>query len=49
MKEISEYRKSATIYLIPNLRSGNTLKVEFTTPFANAVFSDVLKELRKLG
>jgi FKBP-type peptidyl-prolyl cis-trans isomerase (trigger factor) len=49
MKEVSEYRKSVTIYLVPNFRSGNTLKVEFTVPFANAVFSDVLKELRKLG
>lgn len=49
MKEISEYRKSVTIYLIPNLRSGNTLKVEFTAPFANVVFSDVLEKLRKLG
>jgi len=47
MKEINEYRKSATIYFVPNLRNGNSLKIEFTLPFANAVFSDILQELRK--
>jgi hypothetical protein len=49
MKEVSEYRKSATIYLIPNLRSGNTLKVEFSGFFDIAVFKDILAKLRYLG
>ena len=49
MKEISEYRKSVTIYLIPNLRSGNSLRVEFGGLFDIAVFKDTLVRLRRLN
>jgi hypothetical protein len=49
MKEISEYRKSATIYLVPNLRNGNSLKIEFGGLFDIDVFKSVLKRLRSLG
>jgi len=48
MKEISEYRKSATIYFVPNLRNGNSLKIEFGN-FDVDIFNNVLKKLRNLG
>ena len=49
MKNIEEYTKSANIYLIPNVRSGNSLKVEFGGFFDISVFENVLTKLRKLG
>ena len=55
MKEINEYRKSATIYLVPNLRNGNSLKIEFRTLFGEvlddgkAILNDIMDKLRSLG
>jgi hypothetical protein len=53
MKEIAEYKRPITIYLVPNLRNGNSLRVEFNILFNSvvwkSVFDSTLSQLRKLG
>ena len=53
MKEIAEYKRPITIYLVPNLRNGNSLRVEFNILFNSvvwkSVFDSTLTQLRKLG
>lgn len=53
MKEIKEYKKPITIYLVPHLRNGNSLKIEFNILFGDVVFKSVLdsvfNKLCKLG
>jgi hypothetical protein len=53
MEELKEYKRPITIYLVPNLRNGNSLKVEFNILFNDVVFKSVfdstLTQLRKLG
>lgn len=53
MKELTEYKRPITIYLVPNLRNGNSLKVEFNILFGDVVFKSVLdstfNKLCKLG
>lgn len=59
MKRISEYRKPATIYLVPGLRNGNSLRVEFRTVLDTTLglenledsktTKDILDRLRSLG
>lgn len=41
MKNLTEYKKPITIYLVPNLRNGNSLKVEFNILFDDVVFKPV--------
>lgn len=53
MENLAEYKRPITIYLVPNLRNGNSLKVEFNILFGDVVFKSVfdstLDKLRKLG
>lgn len=53
MKEVTEYKKPITIYLVPNLRNGNSLKVEFNILFGDVIFKSVFdstfNKLCKLG
>jgi hypothetical protein len=53
MKEVAEYKRPITIYLVPNLRNGNSLRVEFNIIFNEVVFKSTfdstLSKLRKLG
>lgn len=55
MKIIDEYKKPATIYLVPNLRNGNSLRIEFRTVFdavlddGSKIISRTLERLRGLG
>lgn len=50
MKNINEYRKSVTIYLVPSVRSGNSLRIEFCPPyeFGHGFTKAILENLRKL-
>ena len=49
MKRIEEYRKTATIYLVPNLRNGNSLRVEFGGCFDSGDIKRLVEKLRYLG
>ena len=49
MKRIEEYRKTATIYLVPNLRNGNSLRVEFGGYFDSGDIKRIVEKLRYLG
>lgn len=51
MKEFNYYLVSSTIYLVPHLRNGNSLRIEFNPEYVSRFvneYHDILDRLRKL-
>lgn len=45
MKNLTEYKRPITIYLVPHLRNGNSLKIEFNILFDDVVFKSVFDSI----